>query len=191
MICLTCLHENEPPAKTCAVCGSDLLIEETKHFVIRGGQKFRKSLWAEKMCAYRDIRKPGPILKGETKPIDLEYLRGMFLKNIRRQTILRLILPAVCFFMVSAVFLSGAVLVRSQPNLITDGQPENVVIFSFFASALTFLFFIGFLIMILRKMKVYAISYRGKRRYRRISAKEYRDMTQELLENNGEQKDEK
>lgn len=191
MICLTCLHENETPAKTCAVCGSDLLIEETKHFVIRGGQKYRKSLWAEKMCAYRDYKKPGPFLKGEIKPIDLSYLRGMFLKNIRRQTILRLILPAVCFFGVSAVFLSGAVLVRNQPNLITEGQPENVAVFSFFAAALTFLFFIGFLIMILRKMKVYATSYRGKRRYRRISAQEYQDMTQAFLEKSGEPKDEK
>lgn len=185
MICLTCLHENDSLAKTCAVCGSDLLIEETKHFVLRGGRKIRKSQWMEKMCAYRDFRKPGPFLKGETKPIDLGYLRGMFLKNIRKQTILRLILPAVCFFGVSAVFCLGALLVRNQPNLISEGSPENVVIFSFFASGLTFLFFLGFLTMILLRMKVYASSYRGKRKYRRLSAKAYQEMNEALTDKGG------
>jgi len=190
MICLTCLHENETPAKTCEVCGSDLLIEETKNHVFFRDRKIRKSLWTEKMCAYSDYKKPGPFLKGEAKPIDLSYLRVMFLKNIKKQTFLRLILPAACFFGASAVFLSGAILVRTQPNLIMEGQPENVAIFSFFVSGLIFLFFIGFLSMILRKMKVYAISYRGKRRYWRISAKEYLNMTQVLLEKSGEHKDE-
>ncbi|HBP26017.1 MAG TPA: hypothetical protein DD618_03595 [Acholeplasmatales bacterium] len=185
MICLTCLHENDSLAKTCAVCGSDFLIEETKNFIMRGGRKIPKSQWTEKMCAYRDIRKPGPILKGETKPINLLYLQGMLLKNIRKQTILRLILPAVCFFGVSAVFCLGALLVRNQPNLISVGSSENVVIFSFFASGLTFLFSLGFLTMILLKMKVYVSSYRGKRRYRRLSAKAYQEMTEALMDKGG------
>lgn len=91
-----------------------------------------------------------------------------FKQNIFKHTVLRIVLPAIFFLAVTALFL---ILARDQA-----GNNKNGAYFFVYMAIVFFLFFLIYLLRLIKGKKVYVVRKKRKKEYRYINKTEYQQL---------------
>ena len=122
------------------------------------------------MGNYLNFDKDKVILRRTPDEIRISYVKAFILKNIKKTTFLRLILPCAAFLALSLVLLWGGHFFEENANLLSYPQ----MVFIMFLGALFFLFGSIFLVkIIVLQEKVIMLGNDKRIKIKYISKKQY------------------
>jgi hypothetical protein len=168
--CEECKKEIHFDTEKCDNCSSKNLLKYEKGKYYFQGQAFSKNNWYRKMGNYLNLDNDMVSLRRTPDEIRLGYIKAFILKNIKKATFLRLILPCAVILALSLMLLWGGHYFRENGNFLNTSQ----FVFVVFLGGL--LFILGSILLvkiIIFQEKVIMLGNEKRAKVRYISKKQY------------------
>lgn len=168
--CEECNKEIHFDNDKCDRCSSKNLLKYEKGKYYFQGQVFSRNNWYRKMGNYLNFDNDTVSLRRTPDEIRIGYVKAFILKNIKKATFLRLILPCAVILALSLVLLWAGHYLEENSNLLNVNQ----FIFMLFLGGMFFL--IGSILLvkiIIFQEKVIMLGTNKRTKVRHISKSQY------------------